>query len=56
LAVNGIKTDLWLTADKEVLPFTVKKPELQWEALEEAKKICFVLTLISKWASLTLYY
>jgi hypothetical protein len=29
LAVTGIKTDLWLTADKEVLPFTAKNPELQ---------------------------
>jgi hypothetical protein len=29
LAVNGIKTDLWLTADKEILPLTAKNPELQ---------------------------
>ncbi len=27
-AVTGIKTDLWLTADKEVLPFTAQNPEL----------------------------
>jgi hypothetical protein len=32
LAVNGIKTDLWLTADKEVLPLTAKNPELKWDA------------------------
>lgn len=35
LAVNGIKTDLWLTADKEVLPLTGQKPELHWEALRK---------------------
>ena len=37
MAVNGIKTDLWLTADKEVLPFTAKKPELKWEELRKQK-------------------
>jgi len=26
LAVNGIKRDLWLTADKELLPLTGQKP------------------------------
>jgi hypothetical protein len=39
LAVNGIKTDLWLTADKEVLPLTGQKPELQWKALRKQKGI-----------------
>lgn len=37
LAVNGIKTDLWLTADKEVLPLTGQKPELHWGALRKRK-------------------
>jgi hypothetical protein len=27
--VNGIKTDLWLTADKEVLPLIAKKRLVQ---------------------------
>ncbi len=46
MAVNGIKTDLWLTADKEVLPLTGKNPELQWEALRSKKG--FVLIFYEK--------
>jgi len=37
LGSQGIKTDLWLTADKEVLPFTGQNPELKWEALRKQK-------------------
>jgi hypothetical protein len=33
LAVNGIKIFLCPMGNKLILPFTAKKPELQWEAL-----------------------
>ena len=37
LAVNGIKTDLWLTADNEVLPLTGKNPELKGDTTKVSK-------------------
>jgi hypothetical protein len=36
---TGFKTDLWLTADKEVLPLTAKNPELQWSATKASKAV-----------------
>jgi hypothetical protein len=35
VAVNGIKTDLWLTADKEVLPLTANNPELKSKTISK---------------------
>jgi hypothetical protein len=37
MAVNGIKTDLWLTADKEVLPLTGRKRSVKWKAIRKQR-------------------
>jgi hypothetical protein len=36
-AVNGIKNDLWLTADKEVLPLTGTKARITMGSQQETK-------------------
>jgi hypothetical protein len=41
LAVNGSKNDLWLTADKEVLPLTGQKPRVTMEIPKEAKSFLY---------------